>query len=1585
MLKTKKVFAILLTLAMVLSGISPVLASGLYPNQLTTTPISQIAMGAPTTINLKVNGFNKEFTNAGYKINPYREIKFQKNLAAYDKMDFYLGIEAASASATDGVKVNIYKGVLNDAKTGYLKNFSADSVTIMPGENAKKITIDLEECDSVQMNFSKLDAANTDGLAVTAGLGNFNLYSYGYEGVKERHTLYQSYNYVQLDGLKQCIPYSQIYSPNSSTPYYQEIKPNITEGVYSGIEFYLGIDPTTITNTTGDYIQVRVTEQTTNGTASLGIYDTFKLYQGQEAIKVTVPLAKICGRLQFTCERMTAAGVRATAQTTSGELKFVIGKFALLKGTKVSSLYPATVWNATAENIKNSSAFPANINFTGCYGEMYLGQTKITDAPVYVQIMNNGVAASYPGYVLGRSHANRTTMDGSNQVYLVNGQVYDRFQAYVAVPTSDNAVPVRENDYVFITGYNWDPAHMYDVNYKINGKEIYRATAMPNGFCEFIDLDISKYDCLFVKTNLGSYTDPGTSVTSYRHIAFCNYTALQYYNTEINGSYNESTKTVSASSKAVRSAGSLVAASYKPDGTNYTMKGIAINNSATFGSNNGTVYRNGAVASTTIPLISQSSIDCTGISADANFVKLYYTENTLDPALAEQNSLSVLGIDETNLVGTYMLSSTMTAITSVGACNAITVSKGNETAALPLPDYASVYVGDTLYDGIGVTWSSTDYNADSAGTYTFTGTLNSEDLQLRNLKNTTAPLTASVNVTVQPATVKTEESIFSTANFGGGGFVTGIVFHPLDESLAYCRTDVGGAYRYDSDTRSWTCITDFLSNTNLYGIDGIAVDPQNTDVVYMCAGMYWYNAGHCIYKSTDRGETWTDISFTNDSRVFSGNSANRQSGECIAVDPRNSNVIYCGTRNAGLWVSTNGGSSWSQISTASIPVTALATGTNSDTVTGIRNVVFDPASAAIDGKTSVIYAGVFDTDDITGGVYRSSDAGATWSYMTGSPARPLFMKVDNGDVFVSSGNFGEAASTEGFFKYNNATSSWTNLTPSGYAGAGSFDTYYNASNQQVIILGEGNKGAKLYKKVGSGNWTYQIASNVTRDTSAYATWFKDTHSSLLGQYAYLGTIKTRTYNGTKELWILDGGVGVWRNTDVENSNTYVGEVKGIELTWTYAIAAPSSGNNKLFASNADFGMIKTTDTADCTKASQTSTYYDTDDLDGSSYLGYTYMGKNTDISVCEDNTSYVGMTGVKSGNTAGTQMVVLSRDNGANFYDYNYIESDGEMPGNLSISAKLNTNGLPNIVTIPAGDAVIPKYSADYGDSWENVSGLPQNMLITKQERYKIMDSDKVNANVFYAYNPNTGRFYHSMDGGATFTASSDATTLSGCAVDIKNTYIPTVKAKPGTEGEVWVSNSRGLFKSTDYGNTFAKVTNTATIAFVTGFTFGANVPGTNTPAVYVIGSVEGTYGMYRSDDLGASWTKINDYSVAYRIGISDIAGDMNSFGRVYIATTGRGVMAIDTAAYMNVSDSGAAYTANVIYRKASQNMQIFAAAYVDGALYEIKKGSVKTVLGEDTLTVDKIAYSGEKTVVYKVFVWDSISGLKPLFNTVIK
>ena len=72
--------------------------------------------------------------------------------------------------------------------------------------------------------------------------------------------------------------------------------------------------------------------------------------------------------------------------------------------------------------------------------------------------------------------------------------------------------------------------------------------------------------------------------------------------------------------------------------------------------------------------------------------------------------------------------------------------------------------------------------------------------------------------------------------------------------------------------------------------------------------------------------------------------------------------------------------------------------------------------------------------------------------------------------------------------------------------------------------------------------------------------------------------------------------------------------------------------------------------------------------------------------------------------------------------------------------------------------------------------------------------------------------------------------------------------------------------------------------------TFGKAAPGRDYPAVYLWGKVRGVEGLWRSDDAGKGWTRINDD--AHQFGVMRaIAGDPREYGVLYIAPDGRGVM----------------------------------------------------------------------------------------------
>ena len=72
---------------------------------------------------------------------------------------------------------------------------------------------------------------------------------------------------------------------------------------------------------------------------------------------------------------------------------------------------------------------------------------------------------------------------------------------------------------------------------------------------------------------------------------------------------------------------------------------------------------------------------------------------------------------------------------------------------------------------------------------------------------------------------------------GGCGFVTGTVFHPIEAGLVYARTDVGGAYRFDTATDRWIALNDDIGGLNNefqhLGVLTIGLDPNDANRVYI--------------------------------------------------------------------------------------------------------------------------------------------------------------------------------------------------------------------------------------------------------------------------------------------------------------------------------------------------------------------------------------------------------------------------------------------------------------------------------------------------------------------------------------------------------------------------------------------------------------------------------------------------------------------------------------------------------------------------------------------------------------------------------
>ena len=115
----------------------------------------------------------------------------------------------------------------------------------------------------------------------------------------------------------------------------------------------------------------------------------------------------------------------------------------------------------------------------------------------------------------------------------------------------------------------------------------------------------------------------------------------------------------------------------------------------------------------------------------------------------------------------------------------------------------------------------------------------------------------------------------------------------------------------------------------------------------------------------------------------------------------------------------------------------------------------------------------------------------------------------------------------------------------------------------------------------------------------------------------------------------------------------------------------------------------------------------------------------------------------------------------------------------------------------------------------------------------------------------------------------------------------------PGYEGHVWLAggsaeNAYGLWFSRDSGASFLQLAN---VEQADTIGFGKAAPHRRYPALYTSARIDGERGIFRSDDVGRHWVRINDDRHQYAWTGQVITGDPRVYGRVYFGTNGRGVI----------------------------------------------------------------------------------------------
>ena len=394
----------------------------------------------------------------------------------------------------------------------------------------------------------------------------------------------------------------------------------------------------------------------------------------------------------------------------------------------------------------------------------------------------------------------------------------------------------------------------------------------------------------------------------------------------------------------------------------------------------------------------------------------------------------------------------------------------------------------------------------------------------------------------------------------------------------------GGMYKSEDFGESWDLVSPI---DKLASVTAVAQDPTNPSVWYYGTGEFSGNSagvrgafyfGHGIFKSTDSGNTWTQLASTINGDTGFGPPPNDLNSADdlfdfvwdIEVHPT-TGAVYVGGWGAVL-VSTDGGNSWTN---------SLETnGNRADIEITSDGTVY--AALSKDGTSSQIF-----------GIYRQN--GANWTdisppAMVSDPFRIVLDSAPSDPnqlyALVQSNSAGNQTEDHQFFWLDAANNAWSDLTnslpevttpsptgqnpiaggPAEFVSQGGYNFMVKVSpnNPDVVWIG----GTNLYRSTDGGlNFT-----RVGGYASAYTTNLYSNHHPDQHNMAFLPT------NPNVAISSHDGGLSVTTNV-LEANQTWTSLNNGYQTTQFFTIAIDpeptSATQNSLLGGMQDNGTYST--------------------------------------------------------------------------------------------------------------------------------------------------------------------------------------------------------------------------------------------------------------------------------------------------------------------------------------------------------------------------------------------------------------------------
>lgn len=218
-----------------------------------------------------------------------------------------------------------------------------------------------------------------------------------------------------------------------------------------------------------------------------------------------------------------------------------------------------------------------------------------------------------------------------------------------------------------------------------------------------------------------------------------------------------------------------------------------------------------------------------------------------------------------------------------------------------------------------------------------------------------------------------------------GGRVTTVAGVTSQPNTFYLGSTGGGVWKTEDYGTSWKNISDGFFKTPSIG--SIAVAQDNPSIIYIGTGTDGYRSnlieGKGMYKSIDAGKSWTEIGLSDVGQIGA-----------VRIDPNDNNTVYVAAigraftpnKERGVYKTTDGGETWKKILFISEEVGI----SDIEFMSSDSNVLYAAAWKAQRKPWTIISGGSLEE----GGIYKSIDAGNSWTKIEKGLPQNLIGKID---------------------------------------------------------------------------------------------------------------------------------------------------------------------------------------------------------------------------------------------------------------------------------------------------------------------------------------------------------------------------------------------------------------------------------------------------------------------------------------------------------------------------------------------------------------------------------------------------------------